>query len=169
LDYLTRALIAILMQRPEQARGSPKQFVKKHYTKVFSHTSKPEVFGNAVRIMKIVDEFVATRVEAKTERANIRYHLAFDAVCSALKKSAIQRGMLINLKPDEAIQKVLDESLQRVRRIYSATIAKGLVPDVVAKGPDFIGALKKELEAKFPLRKSKDRQGTLLTFNEQAG
>jgi hypothetical protein len=90
LDYLTRALIAILMQRPEQAKGSPTQFVKKNYSKVFSHSSKPEVFGNVVRIMKIVDEFIVSRIEARTDRANIRYHLAFDAVCSVLRKSSIQ-------------------------------------------------------------------------------
>ncbi len=163
LDYLTRALIAILMQRPEQAKGSPTQFVKKHYQKVFNRTSKPEVFGNAVQIMKIVDEFIVKQVEAKNERANIRYHLAYDATCSALKKSAIQRNMLINLKPDEMIRKVLDQSLERVRRIYSLTItAKQLVPDVVAKGPDFIGALKKELEAKYPTKQR------LLAFTEQA-
>lgn len=163
LDYLTRALIAILMQRPEQARGSPTQFVKKNYSKVFSRTSKPEVFGNVVRVMKIVDAFVSARVESKTERANIRYHLAFDAVCSSLRKSAIQRGMIVSLKPDETIQRVLDESLERVRRVYSETIVKkNLVPDVVAKGPDFVGALKRELEARFPQKKKQ----SLLTFTD---
>jgi len=151
LDYLTRALIAILMQRPEQAKGSPTQFVRKNYSKVFSHSSKPEVFGNVVRVMKIVDEFIGSRVPLKTDRANIRYHLAFDAVCSVLKKSSIQRGMIVGLKPNESLQKVLPESLERVNRIYVETIkTKALVPDVVAKGPDFIGALKRELEIRFP-------------------
>jgi hypothetical protein len=61
--------------------------------------------------------------------------------------------MLISIKPDESIGKVLDESLDRVKRLYQETIQlKKLVPDVVAKGPDFVGALKQELEAKYPPR-----------------
>jgi AIPR protein len=164
LDYLTRALIAILMQRPEQARGSPTQFVKKNYSKVFNRTSKPEVFGNAVRVMKIVDDFVSSRVEAKTERANIRYHLAYYAVCSLLRKSAIQRAMLANLNPDDVAGKVLDVSLARVRQIYSETItARGLVPDVIAKGPDFIGVLKKELEVAYPSKRRKEQEPDLFS------
>jgi hypothetical protein len=150
LDYLTRALIAVLMQHPEQARGSPGQFVQRHYKKIFSQSSKPEVFGHTVQIMKIVDEFVASRVDAKTDRANLRYYLAFDAVCTVAKKSTLQRSTLINFKVEKVTPEILEMSLMRVKRIYEAIRAKGIVPDLVSKGADFITTLRRELDGKYP-------------------
>jgi hypothetical protein len=43
LDYLTRALVAIIMQKPEQARGSPGQFVQRHYKPLLSKLAGIEV------------------------------------------------------------------------------------------------------------------------------
>jgi hypothetical protein len=168
LDYLTRALVAILMQHPEQARGSPGQFVQRHYKKIFSHTSKPEVFGNTVKLMKIVDEFISARIEPKTDRANIRYYLALDAICSVTKKSNIQRSMIAGLKVEKVTTALLEASLARVTRIYESIRSKGIVPDLVAKGGEFVAVLKREIEVKYPPRHQKDTQHHLWAAMEQS-
>ncbi len=150
LDYLTRALVAILMQKPEQARGSPGQFVQRHYKKIFSHSSKPEVFGRTVQLMKCVDDFVASRIEAKTDRANLKYYLALDAICTVTRRNSVHRSALANLKLEKVTPEILEASLLRVQRIYEELRAKGIVPDLVAKGGDFAAELKKQLEERFP-------------------
>ncbi len=167
LDYLTRALVAVLMQKPEQARGSPGQFVQRHYKKIFSHASKPEVFGRTVQLMKLVDDFVVSRVEAKTDRANLKYYIALDAICTVTKRSNIHRSTIANLKMDRFTSEILEGSLRRVQHIYDQIRAKGIVPDLVAKGGEFVSELKKELEEKFPQKNSKGQERTLWSAMEQ--
>jgi hypothetical protein len=166
LDYLTRALVAIIMQKPEQARGSPGQFVQRHYKQIFSHTCKPEVFGHTIQLMKKVDDFVVARVEAKTDRANLKYYLALDAICSVAKRSTIQRGTIAKLKADKLTQEVLEGSLSRVQRIYEHIRARGVVPDLVAKGGEFVFELKRQLDERFP-PKHKKTENLLWSAMEQ--
>ena len=155
LDYLTRSLVAILMQHPEQARGSPKQFVQRHYTRIFSQSSKPEVFGHTVQLMKLVDQFVESRIEGKTHRANLKYYIALDAVCTVTKKSSIQRGTIVALKLEKVTSPILEGSMIRVKRIYDDLLTKGIVPDLVAKGGEFVAQLKNQLEERFPPKHKK--------------
>jgi len=166
LEYLTRALVAILMQHPEQARGSPGQFVQKHYSRIFSHTSKPEVFGHTVQLMKRVDDFIASRVEAKTDRANLRYYLALHAICTATRRSSIQRATIAKLRPEKVSDEVLAWSLARVQSSYERIRARGIVPDLVSKGGDFIAEVKKELEAKYPPKHKRDEEMKRTLFSE---
>lgn len=168
LDYLTRAIVAIIMQKPEQARGSPGQFVTRHYKKIFSHTSRPELFGHTIQLMKLVDDFVATRVEEKTDRANLRYYLALDAICTAAKRSSIQRDTITKFKVDKLTQGVLEASLVRVQRIYEQIRAKGIVPDLVAKGGEFVAEVKKQLETRYPPKHKRGDDRTLFSAMEQA-
>jgi hypothetical protein len=167
LDYLTRSLVAILMQHPEQARGSPKQFVQRHYNKIFNPRSKPEVFGHTVKLMKLVDQFVESRVEGKTHRANLKYYVGLDAICSVSKKSSIRPSTIVALKLEKLTPAVLEGSLMRVKRIYDDLLAKGIVPDLVAKGGDFIAELKKDLEGRFPPKHGKGQPPPMWSAMEQ--
>jgi hypothetical protein len=168
LDYLTRALVAIIMQKPEQARGSPGQFVQRYYKKIFSHASKPEVFGHAVQLMKVVDDFVASRIPTKTDRANLRYYLALDAICTVAKRSTLQRGTIATFKVEKLTQDVLEASLMRVERIYQQIRAKGIVPDLIAKGGEFGAELRRQLEEKYPPKNKRAEAPDLLSLMERA-
>jgi hypothetical protein len=136
------------MQRPEQARGSPGHFVENNYKKLFNHASKPEVFGHAVQIMKVVDEFLESRIATKTDRANLRYYLALDAVCTLAKKSAIRRSIIVGINADTLTTQLLEICLIRVQIIYE-NLKKTTVPDLVAKGGDFVAELKKQIENRY--------------------
>ena len=147
-------------------RRSKPNLDKSDYKQIFSHTCKPEVFGHTIQLMKKVDDFVVARVEAKTDRANLKYYLALDAICSVAKRSTIQRGTIAKLKADKLTQEVLEGSLSRVQRIYEHIRARGVVPDLVAKGGEFVFELKRQLDERFP-PKHKKTENLLWSAMEQ--
>jgi hypothetical protein len=155
------------MQHPEQARGSPKQFVQRHYSKIFNPRSKPEVFGHTVQLMKVVDQFVETRVDGKTHRANLKYYVGLDAICSVSRKSTIRPSTIVALKLEKLTPVILEGSLMRVTHIYHELLAKGIVPDLVAKGGEFIAELKKDLERRFPPKHVKGQPPPMWSVMEQ--
>lgn len=156
LGYLSRALIAIVMEEPHQARGGPAKYVDRHYTKMFNRNSKPEFYGNTVKLMKRVEKFVEENVKARNDRTNLKYYVAFDAACSFAKKSHLQRAVLTNLKLDKLSNELLHRSLARVQKIYRDLIKKrDEAPDVVAKGGHITIGLKGKLRVAYPDKKIK--------------
>ncbi|MGA9542533.1 MAG: AIPR family protein [Candidatus Sulfotelmatobacter sp.] len=152
LPYLTRAIIAIFMQDPGSARGGPDKFAQKHYPKMFSPNSKPDFFGHIAQIMKRVDQYLIAEVPLKNDRTNLCYYLAYDATCSILKKSHLQRGLISQMNMKRLTDDLLARSLQRVNGLYKKLISRGIEPDLVGKGREFTTELKAELSKEYPVR-----------------
>lgn len=153
LGYLNRALIAIFLQEPQQARGGPGKYVDRHYNKLFSQGSKPEFFGNTLLLMKRVEGFVKANVPVRNDQTNLKYYMAFDAACCIAKKSHIQRGTVTNMKLEKVTDELLASSLARVKHVYE-TLRDELAeePDVVAKGGQMTGRLKERLKQIYPIK-----------------
>ncbi len=147
LGYLTRALIAVLLQEPGQARGSPGKFTDRHYNKIFNHKSKPEVFGHAAQLMRRVEAFVAANVQARNDQTNLKYYVAMDAACSLAKRDRIQRNMIAQMKIDKLTDELLGKSLDRVSAIYEQLKKEGVEADLAAKGGQLTERLKRKLAA----------------------
>ena len=161
LPYLTRAIIATFMGDPGAARGGPDKFSQKHYGKMFSHSSKPEFFGNIAKTMRRVDEYLVSHVPLKNDRTNLAYYVAYDVVRSMIKREHLQRAMISQLKVEKLSDAALEASLKRADSIYRELISKGIEPDVVGKGRDFANRLRQELLEKYPAKLRAKRTSTL--------
>jgi hypothetical protein len=64
LPYLIQSLIAIVLRRPDQARGRPTSFGEREYSKMFRNSDKPELYANAALLMKSVEKFLESRDES---------------------------------------------------------------------------------------------------------
>jgi len=151
LGYLNRALIAIFLQEPQQARGGPKKYVERYYKKIYSEGSKPEFFGHTLQLMKKVDEFVEANVPIRNDQTNLKYYVALDVTCSVARKSHMQRAVIANMKMDRVTDELLHKSLSRVQKIYGDLIKElDEEPDVVAKGSELTQRLKEKLRKAYP-------------------
>ncbi|HXO39683.1 MAG TPA: hypothetical protein VN872_13665, partial [Candidatus Acidoferrum sp.] len=157
--YLARTLISMLLQAPDEARGRPDSFTENNYAKLFAKHSRPAMFANAVLVMRRVEKFVSVHVPIRNDQTNLKYYVAADVMCSALKKGHIQRGMLANLKLEKITDDLLNKSLERVKGIYDTLIANDdEEPDQIAKGKDMVSMLRQLLEAKYPMNETTKRE-----------
>jgi len=151
LGYLTRALIAVLLQEPGQARGGPGKFVARHYNKIFNRNSKPELFGHTAQLMKRVEAFVVSNISTRNDQTNLKYYVAMDAVCALAKRHHIQRATITRMKTDKLTDELLKKSLDRVKAIYDQLIREGVGPDLAAKGGELTARLKRKLMGVYAL------------------
>jgi hypothetical protein len=159
--YLMKALMAILLQSPDQARGRPDTFAEKEYKQLFPENRKPVVFANAAHLMLGVDAFLANYTP-KIERrdlTNMRYYVAMIAgatLCNCSQPTSTQLG---KLKREDMTDSVFKACLTVVQAEYQRLIKdkpKGQVedndPNKIAKGPLLADELKADLLKTLPPR-----------------
>ncbi len=152
IPYLAQALMAIVLQEPNNSRGRPSTLVNnpKDYERVFSSDYPLQLFFDCAKFMRAIDTFLRTEAttEVQRERNNIRFHLAMFA--AAVKASSAQ------LKPKEFIEARLLEidstflknCLAHVLDVFAKLKAEDPSngnSDRIAKSPDYARALKERL------------------------
>jgi hypothetical protein len=103
LPYLIQSLIAIVLQRPDQARGRPTQFGEKEYEKIFRESDKPDLYAHVVLLMKRVEKFLRTRQPSleRSEQYNLKFHVALRATCAILARS---RAVSFQNRPTQCVE-----------------------------------------------------------------
>ncbi|MGB8542063.1 MAG: AIPR family protein [Candidatus Acidiferrales bacterium] len=137
---LIPAVIAIMTDRQDDARGRPKGYIqdKTKRWSLFGHDdyddaeitgdqevlSNPpfgiDVYLNCVLLVRRVDQFLDTpklRLDAEAKR-NIRFYLAKYSACDAIKNAYCSPGKIAEIKVDEITDESLKAHLEIVRRIY---------------------------------------------------
>lgn len=87
---LAQAVGAIMRLQPHTARGAPSKFVRgRLYEQVFNSATPLKTYLNCVLVMRAVDAYLerAPHVAGRSERSNMRYHLARAAVALLLRSS----------------------------------------------------------------------------------
>jgi hypothetical protein len=92
IPHLAQAVMAMALQRPNDARARPSSLLKKdeEYERVFNRTYPIGVYLTCALLMKRVDRLVraeATGLDGK-DQANLRFYVAMDAACTAAGKPA---------------------------------------------------------------------------------
>jgi Mg2+ and Co2+ transporter CorA len=139
---LIPAVIAIMTDRQDDARGRPKDYIqdKTKRWQLFGHddyddseivsdaevVSHPPydipVYLNCVLLVRRIDEFLETpKLRLDTEgKRNVRFYLAKYAACDAIKNAYCPPSEIANLKIDSITDEMLKAHLKIVRRIYKA-------------------------------------------------
>lgn len=152
ITYLGQAIMAILLQRPDYARGRPSTLLDdpKEYAQAFSQDYHVNVYYNCARIMKTADIFLRTNMAsfAWSDRNNVRFHLAMFAACVMAGKPKLDHVDVSNLNPDDFDPDFLSKCLKEVWETFAKLSTESASADRTAKGPDFVEALKARLRSR---------------------
>lgn len=158
-SYLMKALMAILLRAPDQARGRPDMFGEKEYKRLFQDSYKPELYAGAALLMKRVDEFLGAHSPAIETRdlTNLKYYVAMYAGCRLSKSSEPTASKIGQIGIAEATDVLLEKCLGIVNGEYRKLIKQKPAdqvedndPDQIAKGTQLAIKLRAKIAREFP-------------------
>lgn len=134
---VVQAIVAIVLRKPNDARGRPRDYVTKEdkRIRVFGHDdygqthdvlskeAKPydlAVYLKCVKILRQVDEFLESPTQNldNVQQRNLRFYLARTVACSLTKSAYCPPHMLASAKVDKISKAELKRCLAIVRKIY---------------------------------------------------
>lgn len=148
---LARAVIAILLRRPDDARARPQTLLSRDetYTEIFDKSHSSEMYLAVISLDRHVATFLGQYAKATTEETrDIRFYLDMWVSCEIVHSarptasdisSHVEKFVSVSADQlNSACQKVL----KRYRKLGGT--------DQIAKGSDFAPALQKSLNRIFP-------------------
>ena len=150
IQTLARAVIALLLQQPNNAYATPSRVLKAEYEKVFSEHHNRDMFVACILMQRQVDKYLADQGEdVKEVKSIVRYYVSMAAACSLLKKTAgIDDKAIASLLP--ITNKPLDSTMLAActSMVLGSYMSLGGT-ETVAKGPDMRETLINQLKAAF--------------------
>jgi hypothetical protein len=150
IPYLAQAVMSIYLQRPDNARARPSSLLKRDddYKNLFSLEHPIRMYYYCATLMQRVEEYLRSDTLSlqQKDRSNIKFHVAmYTALLAAgkLSPSSSEFAQMSALDIDEAL---ISTSATRVLTIYKRMGAS----DQVAKGPDFLAEIKKDIITELP-------------------
>jgi hypothetical protein len=150
IPHLAQAVMAIALQRPNDARARPSSLLKRdeEYEQVFSRDYPIAVYLNCALVMKRVDQIVRSEsagLESK-DQTNLRFYVAMDVACTAIGRASPTPLEIATLAVSGITNDAISAAKVRVLQMYQDLGAT----DQTAKGPDLIARLNASLVARFP-------------------
>jgi hypothetical protein len=149
IALLAQALMATVLQRPDDARARPSSLIKRgdDYDRIFSEKLPIEIYLFASRVIKVTHSYLRTLDNlSPKDRNNLLFYVSMH-VSAALTNKAVPTASDLAKVATAAITKdVLNPSVSIVEPIYRTLGGN----DQVAKGTEFLKALKARLIEQFP-------------------
>lgn len=129
-----QAVVSILLQRPDDARARPSNYIKKDdlYASVFGKDEYPlGVYLPCVRLVKKVEQFLRAIPLEKKEIRNLKFYIASFLACRLTQSPQPPASLVFGFDPEAINDKVL-------KRCYSEVLIKYKklgADDTAAKGP----------------------------------
>lgn len=148
IPHLAQSVMAIALQRPNDARARPSSLLKRNedYEKVFNRAYPIALYLTCALVMRRVDDFVRSEVAALStkDQTNLRFYVAMDVACTALGKVAPTPQDVAGLNLTSITDEMIGQAEKRVAAMYQA-----LGPtDQTAKGTELVGNLKTDLNGR---------------------
>lgn len=147
IPYLSQAVAAIVLQRPEGARAQPTTVADRYYKQMYSDDYPIEMYQKCALLLKRVDDYLdgIDDVERGTTKNNIIFHVAMYVACVILNSHHPQRPRIAAIDVTAATDQVLTQSYRIVWQEYQKLGGN----DRVAKGQALTDALKALLRERF--------------------
>lgn len=150
IQTLARAVIALLLQQPNNAYATPGRVLKSDYEQVFDVAYNRDMFIACMTLHRQADKYLAARGDdLKSVRSIIRYYVSMAVACTLLMKATTPTdkdlATLLPMVTKPIDTKVLDECTKLVLAAYK----KHGETETAAKGPEMRGTVLKDLAAKF--------------------
>ena len=144
---LSKAVIAIVLRRPDTARARPGTMLNRdeRYEEVFPDYADTEVYATCIRIDRRVEKHLAAQPDVeRTVRADLRYYVDLLVACMLAQKTQPSREDIATMTDRIATHvtdAMIDEAFEEVRIMYDDLGGT----DKVSKGPDLAKKLKEHI------------------------
>lgn len=146
IPLMAQAVMAIMLQRPDDARARPSSLLKKDedYTKVFSTSTPIGAYRLCATIIRKIDSLMRAdpTLDAR-ERNNLLFYVAMRTAAIATRKKAPSAADVAAIDLTLVNEDTIIKSFEAVKSIYDR-MGGG---DQIAKGSQFVLAVKAEIEA----------------------
>lgn len=150
IPHLAQAVMAIALQRPNDARARPSSLLKRdtEYETVFNLHYPISLYLVCANIMKSVDGAVRADKYGlnRKDQTNLRFYAAMYLAALLCGKAAPIPLDISNIIITSMTDAMLDESIAAVQEQYNALGAS----DQTAKGTDLLAKVKDKVRSRFP-------------------
>jgi hypothetical protein len=160
---VAQAMIAIVLQRPDDARARPKGYLVDDgkYESIFGKRGSEQdrysltLYIKAVEISRRIEAFLDAVETEAVHRRNLLFYLSMYVVCEIAASAHISPSQVETLDIAQLTDERLRKPWERVRKIYEKLAATQLKKggekdyDKAAKGPDLLKSIVKDLRTRF--------------------
>lgn len=160
---LVQAMLAVILKRPDEARGRPKDYLKKDepYASVFGKDKYDlNVYLKCVQIVRAVEDFLDTLDLETIHRRNVPYYLCMYATCAKAGNAYAPPAEILKIDTATLSVEFLTDCYKRVWKHYQRLAEKFNVDgerdyDALAKGQGqyLLKAINTELKRRFTQKK----------------
>lgn len=147
IPTLAKAVIAILLQRPNDARARPGNLLKDDatYNQIFNDTYSRDVYVACIQIDRRVQEYVKGLGEPLDVRRNLQYYATMATACLLAQKARVSVADIAALLP-RIHQGIPENLLSKAWKLAHSIYTDLGATDRVSKGPDLTERLQKKLD-----------------------
>jgi hypothetical protein len=149
IPQLAQAVMAIALQRPNDARARPSSLLNKDedYATIFDPKYPITLYYVCAVLMKKIEVYLKSDSAQLTEkdRTSLRFYVGMFVASEMTKKAEPSSADIASLSIEDVKEEVLSEALAHIRPIYETLGAS----DRVAKGPEFLEQIKTRLKTRF--------------------
>lgn len=141
LSFLSQALMAMVLQRPDTARARPSTLLKKdeEYQKIFDTNHPINLYYVATILMKRVDSFLKNKEDLDIkDRTNIRFYVAYSLLIHLCGKTNASIQEISNLIVSDISDNAIEPAYRLVKNQYETLGGT----DQIAKGTELLKELK---------------------------
>jgi hypothetical protein len=159
VNQLLQALVAIVLQRPDDARARPGNYLKdeSRYESVFGKDKHPlSVYLKCIHLMRRIDEFLTNKAESRIQEAerpfsradkrNVRFYVATCLACELTGKAKPTGAEMLGIDTTKINDSSVESCFDVVWKVY---VESGRDDDI-AKSPKFSTKILEEMISKFP-------------------
>ncbi|MHB8539453.1 MAG: AIPR family protein [Candidatus Acidiferrales bacterium] len=134
MNAMAQAVMAIVLQKPDQARGRPETYVKDHTLDVFDTTIDRDLYAACILLDRQVIEFLQAQALQSDEVRDIRYYVSMlvgtEWNLASRSPDSIAKAITAVVKPISVTN--LDKATDKARQVYKNLGAT----DVIAKSAE---------------------------------
>ena len=152
IPYLSQAVMAIVLQEPNNARARPSTLITKDidYNRVFNPEYPIHLYLECAKFMKLIDAYLVSGeapAYVKNNEINIRYQLAMFSTVMAQQRLSIEPKDIPALGLSSMSKITLRQNLNEVWEVFvTMKSEQNLESDVASKSPEFDKKLVERLQ-----------------------
>jgi hypothetical protein len=145
IAHLAQSVMAIALQRPNDARARPSSLLKRDsdYETVFNSKYPIPLYLSCANLTKLVDKSI--RILDQKDQTNLRFYVAMYLSCLITDSASPSPAQLAGIN----VSSISDEMVTEARQVVFETYAKVGATDQTAKGTELLAALKGQLHDRF--------------------
>lgn len=129
MNAMAQAVMAIALQKPDQARGRPETYVKDHVADVFNPTVDRDLYAACILLDRQVHEYLQAQDLAPDTARDIRYYVSMlvgtDWDLSSRNANSINKAVAELVKPIPAakLKKAMAKALKAYKELDETDVA----------------------------------------------